>query len=361
MNIHNWFALPLLTALAVAQAPVQVVPVISRQVSRELRLPGEFAPYLRVDLFARVDSFVEKVEVDRGSVVKEGQLLAVLSAPELVAQRAEAESKTQAAESQRTEADAKLIAAQSTFERLKAAAATPGAVAGNELILAGKAVDAAKAALGASEDSIKAAKAAVESLRELESYLRVRAPFDGLITERLVHPGALVGPSGAGGLPLLRLEQTSRLRLVVPVPEAATGGIVRGARVEFTVSAYPGETFSGVVARIAHSLDTKTRTMAVEADVNNAAGRLAPGMYPQVVWPVRRPRASLLVPASAVVTTTERTFVIRVREGKAEWVDVTRGAPAGELVEVFGPLTPGEEVVRRASDEIRDGARLSLN
>lgn len=356
MNTHNW--LLLFAAVAGAQPTIQVTPAVSKQVSRELRLPGEFAPYLRVDLFARINSFVEKVEVDRGSVVKEGQLLVLLAAPELVAQRVEAESKAQAAQSQRTEFEARLAAAQSTFERLKAAAATPGAVAGNELILAGKAAEAAQAALRSSEDSVKAAKAAVESLRELEAYLKVRAPFDGVITERLVHPGALVGQAGAGGTPMLRLEHNARLRLVVPVPEAAAAGIVRGARVRFTVPAYPGEVFAGVVARLAHSLDTKTRTMAVEADVNNADGRLAPGMYPQVLWPVRRPRASLLVPASAIVSTTERTFVIRVRDGRADWVDVARGAPAGELVEVFGPLSPGEEVVRRATDEIRDGTRL---
>ncbi len=352
-------------ALAVSLAPwlgaqnrTDLAPVVSRQVRGDLHLPGEFAPYLKVDLYARVNSFVERVNVDRGSAVRQGEPLVLLTAPDLTAQRAEAESKAQAAESQRVEAEAKLAAAQSTYDNLKTAADTPGAVAGNELVLAGKSVEAARAAVRAAEDSAKAARDAVSALRELESYLDVRAPFDGVITERLVHPGALVGPAGASGTPMLRLEQNSRLRLIVAVPEAATGGIVRGARVPFTVPAYPGEEFTGAVARVAHSLDPKTRTMAVEADVANPAGRLSPGMFPQVVWPVRRARPSLLVPPSAVVTTTERTFVIRDRAGRAEWVDVTRGTPSGDLVEVFGRLEPGDRVVRRATDEIRDGAPL---
>lgn len=102
------------------------------------------------------------------------------------------------------------------------------------------------------------------------------------------------------------------------------------------------------------------RLLPVELDVDNADGRLGPGMYAEVDWPVRRPRASLLVPPSSVVTTTERSFVIRVREGKAEWVDVRRGQPAGDLVEVFGPLRPGDVVLRRGTDEIRPGSLVKV-
>jgi membrane fusion protein (multidrug efflux system) len=92
----------------------------------------------------------------------------------------------------------------------------------------------------------------------------------------------------------------------------------------------------------------------------NPRSELSPGMYPEVVWPVRGTGQSLLVPPSAVVTTTERTFVIRIRAGRAEWVNVKRGAPAGDLVQVLGPLQPGEMIVRRATDEIREGAMVSI-
>ena len=134
--------------------------------------------------------------------------------------------------------------------------------------------------------------------------------------------------------------------------------MVNGARVAFTVPAYPGETFYATVSRAAHDLDEKTRTMAVELDVKNTDLRLGAGMYPEVQWPVRRPQASLLVPPTSIVTTTERTFVIRVKDGVAEWVNVARGARVGDLVEVFGPLADGDTIVRRGTDEIRAGSKV---
>lgn len=348
----------LLTAVTSAQTPVQVVRVVSKVVERQVTLPGEFRPYLAVAVYARVAGFVRQIDVDRGSVVKQGQLLVTLDAPEMQTQVVEAQSKAQAVELQRTEAAARLAAAQSTYDRLKAAAATPGVVAGNDLVVAEKNVEAAQALVRSYEDSVKAAQAQVQALRDLEEYLRIKAPFDGIITERNVHPGALVGP-GAGSTPLLRLHQVSRLRLVVAVPEALVGAIVKGARVPFTVPAYPGETFTALVSLIAHDLDEKTRTMPVELDVRNADLRLGAGMYPEVRWPVRRPNASLLVPPTSIVTTTERTFVIRVTGGVVQWVNVSRGARVGDLIEVFGPLKDGDTIVRRGTDELREGTKVT--
>src|SRR5262249_22089667 len=266
---------------------------------------GEFRPYLGVPIFAKVTGFVEKVEVDRGSPVKEGDVLATLVAPEMQAQILEAQSKAQAVELQRAEALARLSAAQSTYDHLKAASATPGVVAENDVIVAQKGVEAAQALVRALDGSLKAAQAQVQSLKDLEQYLTIKAPFEGIIIERDVHPGALVGP-GSGSTPLLRLQQISRLRLGRAVPQALVGGIVKGARVPFTVPAFPGETFYAVLSRIAHALDEKTRTMAVELDVRNPGMRLGPGMYPEVTWPVKRSRPSLLVPPTSIVTTTER-------------------------------------------------------
>jgi RND family efflux transporter MFP subunit len=259
---------------------------------------------------------------------------------------------------QRAEAVAKLAGAQSTYDRLKAASATPGVVAENDVVVAQKTVEAAQALVRSYEDSIKAGRAQAQAVRDLGQYLQIKAPFDGIITERNVHPGALVGP-GSGSTPLLRLHQISRLRLVVAVPETLVGAIVKGARVPFTVPAYPGETFYGVVNLIAHDLDEKTRTMAVELDVRNPDLRLGAGMYPEVQWPVRRPQPSLLVPPTTIVTTTERTFVIRVRNGVAEWVNVNRGARVGDLIEIFGALKDGDLIVRRGTDEIREGTKVN--
>ena len=136
--------------------------------------------------------------------------------------------------------------------------------------------------------------------------------------------------------------------------------MVKGARVPFTVPAYPGETFYGVVNLMAHDIEEKTRTMAVELDVRNTDLRLTAGMYPEVLWLVRRPQPSLLLPPTTIVTTTERTFVIRVKDGVVEWVNVNRGSRVGDLVEVFGPLKEGDLIVRRGTDELRQGAKVTV-
>src|SRR3989440_2416921 len=194
-----WLALVILCTVSSAFGQtMDAVRVISRPLDRKVELPGEFVPYLSVPIHAKIPGFVDKVEVDRGSVVKEGQLLATMIAPELNAQRAEAKAKVSAAQSQKVEAEARVAAVQSTYERMKAASATPGVIAGNELVQAEKQVDVERARVRAAESSVEAARAAVKAEQEVEAYLRITAPIGGVITERNVHPGALVGPgSGA--------------------------------------------------------------------------------------------------------------------------------------------------------------------
>jgi RND family efflux transporter MFP subunit len=314
------------------EAVVEVVPVISEKLATTARLPGELAPYEMVALYPRVSGFVEALSVDRGSVVKRGQLLARLSAPELATQRSEVESK--------------LTAARSTFERTRAAAETPGAIAKHDLEV--------------QEATVKADEARVQSLKTLESYLSVRAPFDGVITERNVHPGALVGPpAGANAIPMLRMESVGHLRLTVAVPEADVGAIAEGARTDFVVRTWPGQRFSGAIKRIAHAIDPKTRTMPVELDVENPENKLAPGMFAEVFWPIRREAPSLFVPASAVVQTAEKIYVDRVKDGAIDQVQVQRGATLKDRVEIFGPLQAGDLVLRRGSEEMKPGSKVS--
>lgn len=339
----------------------ELTEVLLKPLERTITIPGELKPYQRVDIHARVTGFVESIHVDRGSFVKEGQLLAEMTAPELAAQRAEAQARIPAVVSQRLESQAKLAAAESTYERLSEAAKTPGAVAGNDIVLAEKAVDAERARLESIEKTISAYEAAVRSIEEIEKYLTVHAPFSGVITERQAHVGALAGPDGVAGMPLFTLEQVSRLRLVAAVPEAYRQSISRGEQVKFTVSAFPGEVFGGLVARPAYAVDSNTRTMPVELDFANSKTKLTPGMYAEVQWPIRRSQETLFVPATAIQATTERIFVVRVSNGKAEWVDVRRGMTEGELVEVFGDLAEGDRIVLRATDEIRPGMAVLPN
>lgn len=337
---------------------VDVATVVSQPLDVQLTLPGELNAYQAVDILPRVAGFVKSVPVDRGTHVAAGQLLLTLEAPELLSQRAEAEARVQAAQAQVAASQAKADADRSTFERLKAASATAGVVAGNDLTIAEKAADASQSQLASSRQAVEAARQALASVRELESYLRVTAPFAGVVTERTVHPGALVGPSG-GAAALLRLVDARRLRLVVPVPEGYVTNISAGADIPFSVAAYPGQTFTGRIARLASAVDVRTRTMAIELDVENADGRLAPGTFCQVRWPFHRSEPSLFVPSGSVASTTDRTFVIRVRDGKAEWVDVRTGMTAGPLVEVFGNLAAGDLVAGRGTDELRPGTAVT--
>jgi RND family efflux transporter MFP subunit len=321
------------TSAGPAMPSVEVIKVLSKPLDTVAHLEGELTPYEAVAIYARANGFVSDVRVDRGTRVKKGQLLVTVVAPELRAQRAEAQ--------------AKLLGDRATFDRLKAASQTPGAVAENE-------VQTAQATFQADE-------ARLDSLRAIEQYLTVTAPFDGVITQRDVHPGALVGPQGAGSsTPMLRLEQVQRLRLTVPVPESLAGAITAGLPSTFTVRAYPGVKFTAMVARIAQSLDAKTRSMAVELDVDNADGRLAPGMFADVLWPVKRTAPSLFVPPAAIVQSTEKTFVARIRDGVIEQVPVQRGAVQAELVEVFGDLQEGDTIARRGSEELRPGVHVEV-
>ena len=339
---------------------VDVARVVEQPLDVQLSLPGELAAYQTVAIFPRVTGFVKSISVDRGSSVHAGDVLAVLEAPELAAQRLEAQSKLLALEAQLASARAKAEADKSTFDRLKNASATPGVVAGNDVVVAEKAADASQSQVVAAQQSVDAATQALSVVRDMEAYLRVTAPFSGVVTERNVHPGALVGPSSGAGasVPMLRLVENSRLRAVVPVPEAYTSGLKTGTEITFTVAAYPGQTFSGKVARIAQAVDVNTRTMAVELDVANPDGRLASGTFCQVGWPVHRPGPSLFVPSGSVASTTDRTFVVRIRGGKAEWVDIRTGLTSGRLVEVFGELQAGDVVAARGTDEIRPGMEV---
>jgi RND family efflux transporter MFP subunit len=348
--------LPTILATAAWCQTGDLATVTAKPVSRTIDLPGEFTPYMSVALHAKLRGYVDRVHVDVGSVVKQGDPLVELTAPEMTAQIAESESKVRLAESDRLQAEAQLAAAQATYDRLKKAAETPGAIAGNELIQAEKQVEAAKAMVNSRQQAGQAARSAVQAQRDLMAYLKITAPFDGVVTERLVHPGALVGP-GADPV-MLVIQQISRLRLIVPVPEEDIGAMPAGATVSFRVPAYPDRNYSGTIARNTHALDVKTRTMPIELDVFNRDNALAPGMYPTVKWPIRRAKPALYVPKSSVVSTTERTFVIRDKDGRAEWVDVKKGVADGDNVEVTGNLQAGDRVVRRGTDELREGSAI---
>jgi RND family efflux transporter MFP subunit len=272
------------------------------------------------------------------------------------AQTAASEASLHQAEADQSRAEAQAAGIESTFSRLQEAAKTPGAVAGNELVQSEKERDAAQSLVSSRKAATRAVEDRLRAAKELEGYLRVTAPFDGTITDRFVHPGILV-PAG-GHTPLLKLQQTGHLRLTVPVPESYVGHLVLGTVVTFHVASQPGRTYSARIARIANALDSQNRTMMVELDAYNNDGSLAPGMYPTVEWPASSAEPLLLVPATSVVSTTERTFVITAVNGHAHWVNVRKGAAFGDQVAIRGDIKQGQKVVKRASDELREGTPL---
>ena len=336
---------------------VEVVPVASQKLATVFTLPAQLIPFETVDIYPKVTGFMDMIRVDRGSRVRKGELIIRLSAPELVAQRAQAESAVRAAESQLTTAQAKLISDKGTYLHMVSAAKTPGVVADNDVMVASQTVSADQGQVHSGEDNVAAARDGLRRVAQLESYLNIYAPFDGIVTTRNLHPGALVGPASgqSGTMPIVQIVDNGHLRLVVPVPEAYVGEMQVGQQVAFTVPAYPGQTFHAPIARISHDVDLNTRTMPVELDVHSADGRLSPGSFSSVQWPVHRAAPTMFVPASAVTNDQQRTFVQGVRDGKAEWVDVVTGLSVDGNIEVYGDLKPGDEVIRNATDTIRPG------
>ena len=341
---------------------VEVVVVTSQKLATVFTLPAQLIPFQAVDIYPKVTGFVDMIRVDRGSRVHKGDLMIRLSAPELVAQRAQAESALHAAESQLTSAQAKLTADKGTYLHLASAARTPGVVAENDVMVANQTASADQGQVQSAESNVAAAREALRSVTQLESYLSINAPFDGVVTTRNLHPGALVGPASgqSGAIPIVQLVDADRLRLVVPVPEAYVGQMQVGQQVAFTVPAYPGQAFHAPIARISHDVDLNSRTMPVELDIHNADGKLSPGSFSSVQWPVQRAAPTLFVPASAVTNDQQLAFVERVRNGKVEWVNVVTGLSLNANIEVFGDLKPGDEVIRNATDAIHSGQQVKV-
>lgn len=341
-----------------APAPVSTVGVVSRKLQTTISLPAQLIPYESVDIYPKVTGFVETVTVDRGSRVRRGQLLVRLTAPELNSQRAQADAAVRTAQSQLATTQAKLASDHGTYVHMEAAAKTPGVLADNDVMVAGQTVYADQGTVQAAEQSVAAARDAARSVSQMEAYLSITAPFDGVVTTRSLHPGALIGPASPGAQPILQIIDDRRLRLVTPVPEAQVGEMKVGTPVSFTVSAYPGQSFKAPIERISREVSQTSRTMPVELDVLNRDGKLAPGSFASVSWPLERSYPTLFVPASAVTSDQQHTFVIRVEDGRAEWVTVQTGQTLNGEIEVFGDLKAGDQVVKMATDAIHSGDRV---
>ncbi|MEO4005222.1 efflux RND transporter periplasmic adaptor subunit [Flavobacterium sp. CAU 1735] len=326
-----------------AAAPVLETFAPKKEIlSTELRMPAEITGFQQVDIYAKVSSYVKELKADIGTEVKKGQLLLVLEAPELSAQLAAAQSRLKSQEAVYT-------ASKSTYNRLFETSKVEGTVSRNDL-------EVAEARKNSDFAQYQAAKAAYSEIQTLLGYLQIRAPFDGVVTTRNVNHGAYVGPAGKGSeQPLMTIQQQNKLRLSVYVPEQYSGYLKNGAALKFTVKSLPGQDFSATIARMSGALDSRLRSERVEMDVINTGNKLLPGMVAEVQLPLTAKDSTYVVPKSAVVTSSEGTFVVSVKDHKTSRLPVQKGRILEDKIEVFGAITPDILLIKQATEEIQDG------
>jgi RND family efflux transporter MFP subunit len=241
------------------------------------------------------------------------------------------------------------FASKATYDRLYETNKTPGTISKNDL-------DQANAKQLSDFAQLDAAKSIYQEILTTIGYLKIKAPFSGVITNRSMSIGAYVGPSGKGSdLPLFTLKDHSNLKLVVSIPEAYTAYINTESEVEFYLNSIAGEKFHAKVARLAGSLDTKLRSQHIEMDVINNNKQLIPGMVAEVTIPLTVNANAYSVPSSAILNASIGVYVISVHNNLNLWVPIKIGRTYDGKTEIFGAIQTGDTILTRASEEIRDG------
>ena len=331
-------------------------------IANSLSIAGEFLPYQDVEIHAKVAGYVRKINVDIGDRVKQGQVLAVLEVPELVAQLQGAgagvrhsQQEVQREQNEVTRAEADHAALRANALRLRQASdARPGLIAQQELDDAeskdrasAAQVEAARSALAGARQQLEMSEANNSQVSALSDYTRIVAPFDGVVTWRYADTGALVqaGTSTSNSAPVVRLAEVDVLRLRIPVPESIAAKIRLGDPADVRVQA-TGEHFTGKVARFTDALDTSTRTMQVEIDVPNRNYHLQPGMYADVVLAAGQQANVLAVPINAIRRGRDATTVLVVDgQHRIQKREVRTGIENADNVEILAGLSEGEQVV----------------
>jgi membrane fusion protein, multidrug efflux system len=323
-------------------AKYELATVEKAGVTSVIKLPAQLAAYEEVSIFPKVNGYVKDVLVDIGSKVPKGALLMELEAPEL--EQASSQAKEKYA---RSKADFSID--KEHYQRLVEASATAGAISPLDL-------STIKAKMDADSSLSNAEKDNWQMQETMLGYLRVTAPFTGVITERNVNPGALVS-AAEKDKPMLELKQTTHLRLQVDIPEDVSGSLKDKDTVSFYTSAFPGKKMTGFISRKSDNVNMQYRSERMEIDVDNKDELLAPGMYADVVIYSKGNLNALAVPKSAVVTSTERKYVLTDNGGKIKKVDVSTGNTSIDKMEVYGRLQPGDKVIQNATDDIKESGK----
>lgn len=362
--------------VAAGEIPAAVTRAERRSLENTLTIAGEFKPFQDVDVHAKVAGYIRKMYVDVGDRVKEGQTLAVLEIPELAAQLAGADATVRRAQEEirRAQSDVERArsthaAAHSAYARLKQAAdSRVGLVAQQEVddsqakdLESEAQVASARAALSAAQQQLEVAQANQQQFAALSNYSRIVAPFAGVITNRFADTGALIQAgtsSSTQALPVVRLAQTSKLRLVLAIPESVAAQIHIGDPVEVRVQALEQD-IEGKVSRFADSLDRQTRTMETEIDFDNGDGQLIPGMYAETRLSLREKKDALTVPLEAVTRNGNDATVLAVNvQNIVEERHVRLGLEDEKRVEIVSGLTDGDRVIIGNRSEFHNGQKI---
>jgi len=321
---------------------IAVFTLQKESVSKEISFPAELLPWDKALMYAKVSGYVKELNVDIGDKVKKGELLATLDAPELVANLAQANADVQTAHS-------KFIGSLDTYNRVINAAKVPGTIAEGE-------IETVKSQMLADSASLEAARSKKSAYAQLKDYLTIRSPFNGVITQRNVDPGTLVGANESK--PMLVVEDISTLRLRVPVPEAYTSLLLDTATANFTVAAQPNITYKATLSRKENALSLVNRTETWEFLYNNDKQELKSGMFANATISLHRQDSSFVVPSEAVMTNQEKQVVLQLKNGTTEWIDVHNGIDLGKKIEIFGNLQAGDTLLARGTDEIKPGKQF---
>jgi RND family efflux transporter MFP subunit len=364
---------------AVRESPV-THPVVTTihpkagEATSALLLPGNIEPLYGAAVYARTEGYLERRSVDIGSKVKAGQVLAVISSPEVDQQLLQARATLAQSEASLQQAKATLEQAKANAEltRLTMERDLPlgqqhaisqqivdEAVQANNARVAD--VAAAEANITAAQANVTANRANVARLLQMQSFEQVVAPFDGVITARNVERGDLVSTgSAAAGKPLFNIAQSGTLRIQIDVPQSEAVNIQDGQKASIDVKERLGREYTGTVVRSAGSLDSAARTMLTEVQIDNRDGSLLPGMYAQVKFTLSEPRTSLIIPTSSLVIDHSGMHVVTVQDNKVRFVPVVIGRDMGTQVEILRGIQNTDTLVASPSDLLHDGQNVEV-
>ena len=356
---------PVVTAAEVKRAPV----------AADLTLSGSIQAVTEAGLYARTEGYVKRRIADIGDRVKAGDILAELESPEIDQQLRQARSmlsQSQAAlgqyEAQLQQAKANQVLAQATLTRWRSLV-EQGILSqqdGDEKAATAQArtadVAAAEANIRAAKNAIAANEAAVQRLIEIQSFQKVRAPYDGVITTRNVVLGTLVSPGSSNTVrELYRITQLDPLKVMVAVPQASAPAMKVGLECEIEVQELGNKSFRARVARTANALDISSRTLLTEVQFANPGGQILPGMYAQVKFSTKRHNPPLLIPSDSLLTGKEGTQVAVLRGGnRVHFQRITIGRDQGASTEVESGLEEGDLVVINPTDDVREGVLVEV-